>query len=94
MTTGLPLMKSVLTPLANSVLIPLRLSAGVSSADVAIQVKIYGSDTTGLMISNEEMEDIIKIVKSLEESGLLIKANSETIKNEQNNKKEGFFQCY
>ena len=40
------------------------------------------------------MEDIMKTVKSLEESGLLIKAISETIKNEQKSKKEDFFQCY
>ena len=42
------------------------------------------------MISNEEMEDIMKIVKSLEESGLLIKGISETIKNEAKEQKEGF----
>ena len=44
--------------------------------------KIYGSGTTALIIWNEEMKDIMKIVKSLEESGLLIKGISETIKNE------------
>ena len=44
--------------------------------------RIYGSGGTGFIISNEEMEDIMKIVKSLEESGLLIKGISETIKNE------------
>ena len=37
---------------------------------------------TSLIISNEEMNDIMKIVTSLEESGLLIKSVSETIKNE------------
>ena len=42
----------------------------------------YGSGTTALIISDKEMEDILKIVKSLEESGLLIKGISETIKNE------------
>ena len=54
----------------------------MSAADAAIQNKIYGSGTTALIISNEEMEDIMKIVKSLEESGLLIKGTSEKIKNE------------
>ena len=73
MTVGLPLIKSVLTPLAKSVLLPLGLSVGISAADTAIQKNIYGSGTTVLIISNEEMEDIMKIVKSLEESGLLIK---------------------
>ena len=66
---GLPLMKNVLTPLAKSILIPLALPAGLSAADAAIQKKIYGSDTTALKISNKEMEDIMKIVKSLQESG-------------------------
>ena len=79
---GLPLMKSVLTPLAKYVLIPLGLSEGISAADAAIQKKIYGSGTAASIISNEEMKDIMKIVKSLEESGLLIKGVSETIKNE------------
>ena len=73
MTAGLPLMKSVFTPLAKSILLPLGLSVGMSTADAAIQKKICGSGTTALIFSNEEMEDTIKIVKSLEESGLLIK---------------------
>ena len=80
MTACLPLMESVLTPLAKSVLIPSGLSAGMSAPDAAIQ--IHGSGTTALIILNEEMEDIMKIVKLLEESGLLIKEISETIKNE------------
>ena len=67
MTAGLTLIKSVLTPLAKSVLLPLGLSAGMSAADAAIQKKIYESGTTVLMITNEEMEDIMKIVKSIEE---------------------------
>ena len=72
MTAGLPLMKSVLTPLAKSLLLQLGLSEGMSSADAGIQKKIYGSGTTALIASNENMEDIMKIVKSLEELGLLI----------------------
>ena len=89
-TADLPLMKNVLTPIGKSVLIPLGLSAGMSAADAAMQKKIYESGhpsglalhATALIISNEEMEDIMKIVKSLEESGLLKKGISETIKNE------------
>ena len=81
MTAGLPLMKSVLTPLAKSGLLPLGLSAGMSTADACIQKKFFGAGSTALIISNKEMEEIIKIVKSLEESGLLIKRISETIKN-------------
>ena len=64
-------------------MLPLGLSAGMSAADAAIQKKIYDSETAALIISNEEMEDIMKIVKLLEESGLLVvKGISETIKNE------------
>ena len=50
MTTGLPLMKRVVTLLAKSVLIPLGLSAWMSVADTAIQKKIYGSGTTASII--------------------------------------------
>ena len=50
MTTGLPLMKCVVTLLAKSVLIPLGLSAWMSAADTAIQKKIYGSGTTASII--------------------------------------------
>ena len=66
MTAGFPLMKIVLTLLAKSVLIPLGLSVRMSAADAVIQKNIYGSGTTVLIIPNEEMEDIMKIVKSLE----------------------------
>ena len=51
---------------------------------------MFGSDTTTLIISNEEMNDIMKITKSLEESWLLIKGVSETIKNEAKEQKGGF----
>ena len=56
----------------------------------AIQKKIYGSETAILIISNEEMNDIMKIVKSLEELGLLLKGVSETIKNEAKEQKRRF----
>ena len=91
MKACLPLMKSVLTPLAKSVLLPLGLSAGMPTADAAIHKKIHGSGRTALLISNEEMEDVMKIVNSLEESGLIIKRVSETFKNETKEQKEGFF---
>ena len=60
-------MKNILTPLARSVLIPLGLTAVASAADATIQKKIYVSGTTALIISNKEIEDIMKAVKSLEE---------------------------
>ena len=92
MTAGLLLMKSVLTPLAKMVLISLGLSARMSEADAAIQNKIYGSHTT-LIISNEKTEYIMKIVKSLKESELLIKLVKQS-KTKQNKKEVDFFQCY
>ena len=52
--------------------------------------KILGSGNTTLLTSNNEMEDIIKIVKSLEDSGLLLKGVSETIQNEAKEQKGGF----
>ena len=67
--TGLPLMKNVLKPLAKSVLIPLGLTVAASATDAAIHKKMFGSGVTTYTISNEKM----KIVKYLEESGLLIK---------------------
>ena len=88
--TGLLLIGNVLKPLAESVLIPLRLTAAASSTGAAIHKKMFGSGNTTLIISNEEMNDIIKIIKSLEESGLLIKGVSETVKNEAKEEKGGF----
>ena len=76
MTSGLPLIKDVFTPLAKSVLIPLGLTVAASATDAAIQKNIFGSGTTTLIISNKEMEDIVKIIKLLEESRLLIKGIS------------------
>ena len=87
-------MKNVLKPLAKSVLIPLGLTAAASATDAAIHKKIIGSGFTTLIISNEEVNDILKIIKSLEESGSLIKGVGETIKNEAKNKKEDFLECY
>ena len=68
--TGLPLIKSVIKPLAKSVLVPLGLTAAASAADAGIHKKILGSghNNTTLIISNDEMDDILKIVKSLEDS--------------------------
>ena len=71
MSAGLPLLKSVLTSFGKYVLLPFALIAAMWKINAAIQRKIYGSGTTVLIISNEEMEDIKKIVKSLEESSLL-----------------------
>ena len=79
--TGCPLIKNVLKPLVKSVLISLGLTAAASETDAAIYKKMFGSGTcashwwkrTALIISNEEMNDIMKIVKSLQESWFLNK---------------------
>ena len=81
---------NVLKPLAKSVLIPLGLTAAASATDAVIHKKMFGPGFITLIISNEEMNDIMKIVKSLEESWLLIKGVSETIKNEGKKQKRGF----
>ena len=59
------LIGNVLKQLAKSVLIPLGLTAVESATDPAIHKKMFGSDATTLIISNEEMKDIMKIVKFL-----------------------------
>ena len=87
--TGLSLIGNVLKPLAKSVLIPLGLPEAASATDAAIHKKNFGSSVTLLIFSNEEKNDIMKIVQSLEEPGLLIKRVSETIKNETKEQKAG-----
>ena len=89
--TGSPLMKSVITPLAKSVLIPLRLTAEASGADAGMHKKILGSGNNAtLIISNKDMDDLIKIGKSLEDSGLLLKRITESVQNEIKEQKGGF----
>ena len=88
--TGLPLMKNVVKPLVKSVLIPSRLTAAVSAAEARIHKKILGSGTTTPVISNDEMKDIIRIVKFLEDSGLLLKEVSKTIQVKLKNKNDDF----
>ena len=91
--TGLPLMKSVIKPSAKSVLIPLGLTAAASAADAGIHKKILGSghyNNTTLIISSGEMDDILKIVKSFEDSRVLLKGVSETIQNEAKEQRGGF----
>ena len=81
----------MIIPLAKSVLIPLRLTAAASAADAGIHNKILGSrNMTTLIISNDEIHDIVKIVKSLEDSGLLVKGITETVQNEVKEQKGGF----
>ena len=89
--TGLPLIKNVITPLAKSVLIPLGLTAAAAAADAGIHKKILGSGgNTTLIISNKDMDDLIKIVKSLENLVLLLKGVTESVQNEIKEQKGGF----
>ena len=89
--TGLPLIKNVITPLAKSALIPLGLTAAASAEDAGIHQKILGSGNNAtLIISNKDMDDLIKIVKSLEDSGLLLKGVTESVQNEIKKQKGGF----
>ena len=96
--TGLRLIKTVIKPLAKSALIPLGLTAVASAADAGIHNKILGSvrpsssasPTTTLIISNEEMNDIMKIVQALEDYNILLKGVTETIKDEIKEQKGGF----
>ena len=82
-------MKNVIKPLAKSVLISLGLTTAASAADAGIHKKILGSGTAKLIISSDEMEDIMKIVKYLEYFGLLLEGVSETIQNEAKEQKGG-----
>ena len=83
-----PLMKAAM-PLAKNVLAPLGLTAAMSAIDGNIQKKIHGSGVK-LIIEQEDMKDITKIIKTLENSGILLKGVSKTIKNETKVQRGGF----
>ena len=83
-----PLMK-VAMPLAKTVLAPLGLTAAMSAIDGSIQKKIHGSGVK-LIIEEEDMQDIIKIIKELGNSDILLKGVSKTIENEIKEKRGGF----
>ena len=71
----------VAMPLAKNVLAPFGLTAAMSAIDGSIQKKIHGSGVK-LIIEEEDMEDIMKIIKELENSGILLKGVSKIIENE------------
>ena len=84
--SGLPLLKSVVEPLGM-----LGLTAAALAKYAAINKKILGSGNhTTLIISNDDMQDLLKIVKSLEDSGILLNGITETVKNEVKKQKGGF----
>ena len=90
-------MKNLLKRLAKSVLIPLALTAAISATDAAIQKNIFGPGMTTLIISNEEMNYIMKIIKSLQDASLLTKGVNEAIEHETEEQNGGFsphvFRC-
>ena len=71
----------IVVPLAKNILVPLGITAAVLTIDAGIQKKIHGSENTTLIISNEEINDIIKIIQALEDSDILLKGVTKTIKN-------------
>ena len=83
-----PLMK-VAMPLAKNILGPLGLTAAMSATDGSIQKKIHGSGVK-LIIEQEDMNDIMKIIEALEDSGILLKGVTKTIENETKEQRGGF----
>ena len=88
--TDLPLMENVLKLLAKTVLTSLGLTAAALARETDIQKKMFGLGITTIIISNEENNDIVKIVNSLEEFHLLIKGVSKTIVYEAEEQKWGY----
>ena len=97
----LPLISNVIKPLTKSILISLGLTATASAAGAGIHKKIFGSgqrhssssvshNMTTLIISNDEIHHITTIVKSLEDSGLLLKGVTKTVQKEVKEQKGGF----
>ena len=84
-----PLMK-VVVPLAKNILASLGITAAASAIDAVIQNKIHGSGLSTLIISNEKMNEIMEIIQALEDSNILLKRATKTIKNDINEQKGGF----
>ena len=84
----------VAMPLAKNVLAPLGIYAAMSAVDGSIKKKMFGSGTTTLIISNDEMVEILKIVKSLEDSNVLLKGVNETIQHEAKEQRGDLLVCY
>ena len=84
-----PLMK-VAMPIAKNMLAPLGLTAAMSAIDGGMQKEIHESGATKLIIENEDMNDIMKIIEALENSGVLLKGVSKAIENETKEQKGGF----
>ena len=84
--SGLPLLKSVIKPLGM-----LGLTAAASATDAAINKKILGSGNhTTLIISNDDLNDLLEVIKSLEKNGILLDGITEIVKNEVKEQKGSF----
>ena len=90
--TGLSLIGNVLKTLAKIVLMPIGLTAAASATNAAINKKMVRLGMTTLIISNEKRNGIMKMIKTLEETALLIKDSTETIKNDAKERKGVFLQ--
>ena len=91
------LLLKVAVPLVKNILASLGITADASAIEKKfkrIQKKIHGSGTTTLIISNEEINNINKIVQALEDSNILLKGVTKTIKNEAKEQKGNFQACY
>ena len=80
----------VAVPLAKNVLAPLGITAAASAIHAGIEKKIHGSGTTTLIILNEEMNDVMKIVQAFDDSNILLKGVTNTIKNKTKEQNGGF----
>ena len=87
-----PLMK-VAMPLAKNVLPPLGLTAAMSAIDGSIQKKMRGEGIK-LIIEQKDMNDIMKIIEALENSGILLKGVKKQLKIRLKNKEVDFYVCY
>ena len=83
-----PLIKAAI-PLVKNVLAPLEITVAASAIDAGLQ-KIHGSGTTTLIISNGEMNAIMKIVQALADFNILLKGVTKTIKKDTKEQKGGF----
>ena len=84
-----PLTKVAIT-LAKHGLAPLGITAPASTIDAGIQKKLHGSGTTTFIISNKEMNDIMRIVQFFQDSNILLKGVTKTIKSKIKEQKGGF----
>ena len=81
----------VAIPLAKNLLLQLGLNAATSATDAGIPKKVLGSRTTTLVISNDELYDIMETFKSLEDCVVLKKNVTKTVENETKEQRRELF---